>query len=79
MKRIFLIVTTVVILAACSQGNKTNSAGNGKADCKKETVSLKFNNADFYTGGKFNEEAAKDAILSLMQYYQYPVTEKTRS
>ena len=55
--------------------------------CKKEKAggccqkdSLKFNNADFYTAdGKFNEEAGKDAVLRLMKYYNYPVTDKTRA
>jgi D-lyxose ketol-isomerase len=46
--------------------------------CQKEA--LTFNNADFYTAdGKFNEEAGKDAVLRLMKYYKYPVTDKTRS
>ena len=68
-KKVFLIATAIVVLLACSQSNRTNT---------NESVSLSFNNADFYVNGKFNEEAAKDAILRLMQYYQYPINEKTR-
>ena len=44
-----------------------------------ESISLSFNNDDFYTAdGRFNEEAAKDAVITLMKYYNYPVTDKTR-
>ncbi|MDR0726317.1 MAG: hypothetical protein LBF59_09985 [Prevotellaceae bacterium] len=48
-------------------------------ECCHKKDSLKFNNADFYTDGKFNEEAGKDAVLRLMKYYNYPVTDKTRA
>jgi D-lyxose ketol-isomerase len=67
----------------CCQKEKSSAEGCCKKEksegcCKKD--SLKFNNADFYTAdGKFNEEAGKDAVLRLMKYYKYPVTEKTRS
>jgi D-lyxose ketol-isomerase len=58
----------------CCQKEKASNEG----CCKKGT--LTFDNADFYTAdGKFNEEAGKDAILRLMKYYKYPVTDKTRS
>jgi D-lyxose ketol-isomerase len=50
----------------------------GKPCCKGDSA-LKFNNGDFYADGKFNEEAAKDAIIRLMKYYSYPVSCKTRS
>ena len=71
----FFFVLAIVITAACSQGNKTK----GEEAGNKDSIVLKFDNANFYTGGKFNEEAAKDAVLGLMKYYQYPVTENTRS
>jgi D-lyxose ketol-isomerase len=69
-----LFVAALALLAACSQGNKKAC---DHSCCMKD--SLVFNNADFYTDGKFNEEAAKDAIFKLMNYYNYPVTDKTRS
>lgn len=35
---------------------------------------LKFNNADFYDlDGSFNEDKAKDAIIALCRYFNYPV------
>jgi D-lyxose ketol-isomerase len=65
---------------ACSQG-KRSTGENEKVstECCSQQETLAFNNADFYKDGKFNEEAAKDAILRLMKYYHYPVTGKTRS
>ncbi|MDR3245066.1 MAG: hypothetical protein LBT50_01375 [Prevotellaceae bacterium] len=74
-----LIIIFMVLLTACSQGNKKLQEENIKALSCVEKKSLTFNNADFYTNGKFNEEAAKDAIISLMMYYNYPVGVKTRS
>jgi D-lyxose ketol-isomerase len=48
------------------------------ACCPVKTVPT-FNNADFYTAdGKFNEEAAKDAVLKLLNHYNWPVTDHTR-
>jgi hypothetical protein len=67
----FLLASVLLLTAACSQGNR-------QADATEDP--LRFNNADFYTAdGQFNEEAGKDAILRLMNYYNYPVTGKTRS
>jgi D-lyxose ketol-isomerase len=67
--------------SCCSQGSK--QADENKKSCEKKCCakeSLTFKNSDFYTSdGKFNEDAAKDAILRLMKYYNYPITEKTRS
>lgn len=34
---------------------------------------LHFHNKDFYTDGKFNEDKAKDGIITLMKYHGYPV------
>jgi D-lyxose ketol-isomerase len=80
MKNLVLILACTV-MAACSQGNKSaveNERSCAKSCCPKEA--LTFKNADFYTdGGLFNEDAAKEAILRLMKYYCYPVTDKTRS
>ncbi|MDR1380522.1 MAG: hypothetical protein LBJ47_03480 [Tannerella sp.] len=80
MKNLVLIIACVV-MAACSQGNKSSGdTGKSCAEscCQKE--SLTFDNADFYAAdGRFDEEAAKDAILRLMKYYDYPVTANTRT
>jgi D-lyxose ketol-isomerase len=87
MKNLVLIITCVLVFAACSQGKKPagkDEKSSVEGCCQKEKSccqkdSLAFNNADFYKDGKFNEEAGKDAIIRLMKYYNYPVTDKTRS
>lgn len=50
-----------------------------KATPRKPKTPLSFKNEDFYgPDGKFNEEAAKKAYLSLMRYFGYPVNENVR-
>ena len=34
---------------------------------------LAFKNADFYKNGKFDPDAAKDAVIEMMRYHGYPV------
>ena len=34
---------------------------------------LEMQNADFYTGGKFDQEKAKDGIIKLCKHHGYPV------
>jgi D-lyxose ketol-isomerase len=68
-------------MMACSQ-EKRPAGEKDKAcatDCVLQEALPPFNNATFYTDGKFNEEAAKNAILQLMSFYHYPVTAGTRS
>ena len=78
-KTVVIIICTALI--ACSQGNKSmgdTKQASAENCCLKDT--LVFNNADFYTAeGTFNVEAGKDAILRLMKYYDYPITDQTRS
>ena len=46
---------------------------------KKPRTPPVFNNADYYgPDGKFNEEAAKKAYLTLCRYFGYPVTDNLR-
>jgi len=40
--------------------------------------SLRFRNEDFYTNGKFDLEAAKDAYIELCKYHHYPVFKDAR-
>jgi D-lyxose ketol-isomerase len=81
MKNLLFIVV-LALFSACSQGNKTAEESKEKSctsSCCQEE-SLQFDSSDFYTTeGKFNEEAAKDAIIRLMKYYKYPITDNTRS
>jgi D-lyxose ketol-isomerase len=82
MKAKNLLLATAIALTvtnSCSQGNKQSSAECRQQEtcCEKELPA--FSNADFYVDGKFDEEAAKDAVIRLMKYYRYPVAEKTRA
>jgi D-lyxose ketol-isomerase len=92
MKKRILVTLALALLisACCPKGKKQNdscttSAGCGakpQADSEKSCcpkTCLAFKNEDFYQNGKFNEDAAKDAILKLMKFYNYPIAEKTRS
>ncbi|MDR2844993.1 MAG: hypothetical protein LBV28_02745 [Puniceicoccales bacterium] len=80
-----LLFAATAALTACAHNEgtpeqaKQPAAAKGAAHaCHKEP--LVFKNADFYTAdGKFNETAAKEAIVRLMKFHNYPVTEKTRS
>ncbi|HJM62147.1 MAG: hypothetical protein GY872_05370 [Roseibacillus sp.] len=40
---------------------------------KPKSKGLSFRNEDFYTNGKFDLEAAKDALIELFKYHHYPV------
>jgi D-lyxose ketol-isomerase len=78
MKKIALLMICAATIAACSTGKK--QANETCSDSCHHKHSLTFNNADFYAAdGTFNTEAAKDAVLQLMNYYKYPVTNQTRS
>jgi D-lyxose ketol-isomerase len=74
-----LLAATLLALTACCQGNKQKeNCAMTQSCCEKE--SLVFDNAAFYSAdGTFNEEAAKEAIVRLMKFYAYPVTDRTRS
>lgn len=39
----------------------------------RQRPSLQFDNADFYTDGKFDEEKAQNAIVTLCRYHRYPM------
>lgn len=80
MKKLFFLSITAIALAACNQTTTQKQCEEiTTAVVEPETVSLEFSNEDFYTPeGKFDEEAAKDAVITLMNYYNYPVTPKTR-
>ncbi|MDR3093276.1 MAG: hypothetical protein LBU62_01360 [Bacteroidales bacterium] len=72
-----IILAACLFLAACNTNKPSADKESAKSCCSKEA--LTFNNADFYKDGKFDEEAGKDAIIKLMKYYNYPITDKTRS
>ena len=63
---------------SCTQGNRQQAKcrQHGR-HCEKELPL--HDNAAFYANGELDEEAAKDAVMQLMAYYCYPVSEKTRA
>lgn len=82
MKKVGLYVLAMTSsLLACSPSAKQDVASEEQTCQKVEEKTLpQFDNTMFYTAeGAFNEEAAKDAVLQLMEYYHYPITEKTRA
>lgn len=61
-------------------GRRRNQAQPNEQSCEGQPTQgqptpacLKFNNEDFYSDGKFNEDKAKDAIIALCRYFNYPV------
>lgn len=81
-KLLFGAIMAMMITGCCSKKEQKQSecckAGKTEQSCCAKDA-LKFNNADFYKDGKFNVEAAKDAVIKLMKFYHYPVTDKTRA
>ena len=50
------------------------AGGGSQMGLAKESAGIHFDNGYFYgAGGKFKEEAAKDAYVALMKYHKYPV------
>lgn len=67
MKYTFIIIVTSFLIA-CSA--KQNSSVSNKGN---ESKLLEFTNEEFYSNGKFDTEKAKDAILRLMKFHNYPI------
>ena len=57
------------VVAGCEHGID----GMSKASVKGTPRALRFKNEQFYKDGKFNEDAAKDAIIAMCKYYGYPM------
>ena len=80
MKNIVCFMAVIAVLAACT--NSPKQAESTQSAVQTDMIIKKlpdYKNADFYTAeGKFNEEKAKDVVIALMEYYDYPVTPNTR-
>ncbi len=73
MKRALVAVSLGVLCAMFVSGCRTCGERCARVTCRKD-VNVDFENEHFYDAdGNFNEEKAKDAIISLMQYHGYPV------
>ncbi|MDR1959492.1 MAG: hypothetical protein LBQ54_10715 [Planctomycetaceae bacterium] len=64
-------LTSAILPAVGAQERQRPRQGNGQERPPREVP--KFNNADFYTDGKFDEEKARDAIIRLCRFHRYPV------
>lgn len=73
----------ILLLSVIACTNKSTSADMASDSCddstnhknKKEMkYSKKYTNADFYTDGKFNEEAAIKAYKDMFEFYDIPFT-----
>ena len=72
-KRI-MTVSLIAVLAVCA--SMTLMGCKETADAK---ISLDFPNESFYNAdGNFNEDAAKDAYITMMKYHGYPVLDDTK-
>jgi len=71
MKTILAILTAMLLTVSCT--HKHDEPVGKHEPCKE---SIAFNNEDFYDAeGNFIEDKAKDAIISLMRFHDYPVYE----
>ena len=66
MKKLILILMVFSLFSGCCPADKKN------------IKSIQFDNEFFYTDGQFNVEKAKDAVIALMEYHNYPVYEGIR-
>jgi len=77
LPHLFSAAAALTALAACAPHGSTVDKPSQSA-VPGTPAALTFTNEQFYKDGKFDEEAAKDAVVKLMHYYAYPVTAKTR-
>ncbi len=84
MKKVYVYAAAFLLAACGSQTNQPAAVVSEEvatvATQPEAKPSLSFNNADFYDAdGKFNQDKAKEAVLTLMKYYGYPILEDTKS
>jgi D-lyxose ketol-isomerase len=57
----------------CGPSGKSGKKAKGSGHKGSGHETLHFHNADFYKGGKFNEDKAKDACIAVMKHHGYPI------
>jgi len=76
-KKIFTVMMALGLLAgtlvSCT-GNCADKEGTCNLNNKEMKYSKKYTNADFYTEGTFNEEAALNAMKDMFAFYGVPYT-----
>jgi D-lyxose ketol-isomerase len=60
--------------AAASMIQASPAQGQQAAKAMKQ-----YKNSDFYTDGKFNAAAAKEAYYEMMRYYDYPIVDRLKT
>jgi len=78
--------TTILIWAIALTVFACHNRSNDKKDLKqieqtsikKQLSTITFPNEYYYTDGKFDKEKAKDAIIALLKYHDYPVFDNLR-
>ena len=82
MKHIMLSCTVIigVLLSSCANKTEQTTVVESKTEIKKDVKKeLKFTNAQFYDAdGKFLEEKAKDALMEMLKYHNYPIFDGLR-
>ncbi|WP_179337701.1 cupin domain-containing protein [Winogradskyella ludwigii] len=82
MKHIMLSCTVIigVLLSSCANKTEQTTVVESKTEIKKDVKKeLKFTNAQFYDAdGKFLEEKAKDALMEMLEYHNYPIFDGLR-
>ncbi len=78
MKKVILLSSLLmaILIVSCSDKTEKNTTVDSVKESKKE---LKFTNEQFYDAdGKFLEEKAKDALMEMLAYHDYPVFDGLR-
>lgn len=82
MKQIILSCTVIigVLLSSCANKTEQTTVVESKIEIEKDVKKeLKFTNAQFYDAdGKFLEEKAKDALMEMLEYHNYPIFDGLR-
>ena len=84
MKKLFLLNVLIIVMLcnSCANNNNTekNEITNPTTEVKKDLKKgIKFTNEQFYDAeGQFLEEKAKDALMEMLAYHNYPIFDGLR-
>lgn len=70
LNKIVSVLCIMFLLCSCQENTKKIAEN---VNSVQQSISLNFNNDSFYKEGKFDVNRAKDAILQLMKYHNYPI------
>jgi len=74
---LLLAASSLVLFSSCGRNctNPQQSTTSACATMSQKKFEKKYTNADFYTGGKFNEAVALKAVKELIAFYGEPFTD----